>query len=49
MFPPKLVTGLISFYWSELLYNTVLVSDVQQSESALRLPTFPLFLDVLPV
>ena len=43
MFPPKLVTGLISFYWSELLYNTVLVSDVQQSESALRLPTSPLF------
>ena len=43
MFPPKLVTGLISFYWRELLYNAVLVSDVQQSEPALRLPTSPLF------
>ena len=32
-----------------LLYNVVLVSTVQQSESAINIHIFPLFLDFLPI
>ena len=40
---------LLVFIGVELLYNVVVVSAVQQSESAICIHTSPLFLDFLPI
>ena len=40
---------LLVFIGVELLYNVVVVSAVQQSESAIFIHTSPLFLDFLPI
>lgn len=40
---------LLIFYWSRVASNVVLVSGVQQNESAIHTHISPLLLDFLPI